>query len=50
MAVEVALEMPTEKRVLYEFGPFRADPDKQILLRQDQVVPVTPKVSGAAQR
>ena len=30
-------------KVLYEFGPFRVDPEKQVLLREDQPVPVTPK-------
>ena len=35
--------MATESKVLYEFGPFRLDPDKQALLREDQPVPITPK-------
>jgi eukaryotic-like serine/threonine-protein kinase len=35
--------MATQPKVLYEFGPFRVDPDKQVLLREDQPVPVTPK-------
>ena len=35
--------MAAEPRVLYEFGPFRVDPDKQVLLREDQPVSVTPK-------
>jgi eukaryotic-like serine/threonine-protein kinase len=35
--------MATESKVLYEFGPFRVDPDKQALLREDQPVPITPK-------
>jgi TolB-like protein/Tfp pilus assembly protein PilF len=30
-------------KVLYEFGPFRVDPDKQVLLREDQPVSITPK-------
>jgi DNA-binding winged helix-turn-helix (wHTH) protein/tetratricopeptide (TPR) repeat protein len=36
--------MVTEPKVLYEFGPFRVDPDKQVLLREDQPVAITPKV------
>ena len=28
---------------LYEFGPFRADPDKELLLRAGEQVPLTPK-------
>ena len=36
--------MVTEPNVLYEFGPFRVDPDKQVLLREDQPVAITPKV------
>ncbi|MGA9509378.1 MAG: winged helix-turn-helix domain-containing protein [Candidatus Sulfotelmatobacter sp.] len=28
---------------LYEFGPFRVDPDKEILLRAGEPVPLTPK-------
>src|SRR5271157_495953 len=35
--------MPAGPKVLYEFGPFRVDPEKQVLLREDQPVPVTPK-------
>jgi DNA-binding winged helix-turn-helix (wHTH) protein len=30
-------------KVLYEFGPFRVDPDQQVLLRDGKPVPVTPK-------
>jgi DNA-binding winged helix-turn-helix (wHTH) protein len=29
---------------LYEFGPFRMDTDQRLLVRNDEVVPVTPKV------
>src|SRR6202522_4529340 len=36
--------MAPEPRVLYEFGPFRMDPDKQVLFRENQPIPVTPKV------
>jgi DNA-binding winged helix-turn-helix (wHTH) protein len=35
--------MATEPRIVYEFGPFRMDPDKQTLLRENVPVPVTPK-------
>jgi DNA-binding winged helix-turn-helix (wHTH) protein len=35
--------MATDPRIVYEFGPFHMDPDKQILLRGDDPVPVTPK-------
>jgi DNA-binding winged helix-turn-helix (wHTH) protein/Tol biopolymer transport system component len=35
--------MATDPRVTYEFGPFHMDPDKQILRRGDDVVPVPPK-------
>lgn len=28
---------------LYEFGPFRVDAEKELLLRGDQTVPLTPK-------
>ena len=37
------LGMGTDPKVLYEFGPFRVDPEKQILLREGEPVPVTPK-------
>jgi DNA-binding winged helix-turn-helix (wHTH) protein/tetratricopeptide (TPR) repeat protein len=30
-------------RELYEFGPFRVDPDKETLLRAGEMVPLTPK-------
>ena len=30
-------------RELYEFGPFRVDADKEVLLRDGQTVPLTPK-------
>src|SRR5215831_658689 len=28
---------------LYEFGPFRVDPEKELLLREGETVPLTPK-------
>lgn len=30
-------------RQLYEFGPFRLDAEKELLLRQDETVPIAPK-------
>ncbi len=35
--------MAAGPKVLYEFGPFRVDPEKQILLRDNQPVSITPK-------
>ncbi len=35
--------MPAGPKVLYEFGSFRVDPEKQVLLRDNQPVAVTPK-------
>ncbi len=35
--------MNSDPKVVYEFGPFRMDPDTQVLLRDGQVVVVTPK-------
>src|SRR3974390_3189661 len=35
--------MPSRPKVLYEFGPFRVDPDKQVLLRENQPISLTPK-------
>jgi DNA-binding winged helix-turn-helix (wHTH) protein/tetratricopeptide (TPR) repeat protein len=35
--------MATETKQLYEFGPFRLDPDKLVLLRDDRPVPLPPK-------
>jgi Tol biopolymer transport system component/DNA-binding winged helix-turn-helix (wHTH) protein len=35
--------MSGSKRHCYAFGPFRADPLKRLLLREGQVVPITPK-------
>jgi DNA-binding winged helix-turn-helix (wHTH) protein/Tfp pilus assembly protein PilF len=35
--------MATGPKVLYEFGPFRVDPDKQVLMREKQLVAITPK-------
>ena len=35
--------MTAAPKVFYEFGPFRLDPDKQLLLRQNQPIAITPK-------
>jgi DNA-binding winged helix-turn-helix (wHTH) protein len=35
--------MVTDPRIVYEFGPFQMDPDKQTLRRGDNLVPVPPK-------
>jgi eukaryotic-like serine/threonine-protein kinase len=35
--------MGTEPKIVYEFGPFRVDPDRQLLLRENQPVALTPK-------
>src|ERR1043166_69163 len=35
--------MPEDKH-LYEFGPFRLDPAERLLLRNNQAVPLAPKV------
>src|SRR5271156_2752804 len=36
--------MVTEPKVLYEFGPFRVDPEKQVVLREKYPVAISPKV------
>lgn len=35
--------MAAEPKILYEFGPFRLDPDKAMLLREGQPLAITPK-------
>ena len=37
-----AVTNPTAKQ-LYEFGPFQVDPEKELLLREGETVPLTPK-------
>jgi len=32
-----------QRKVLYQFGPFRVDPDKELLFRAGEPVPLTPK-------
>src|SRR6516162_6503940 len=32
-----------QKIKLYEFGPFRVDPEKELLLRGNETIPLTPK-------
>ena len=38
------LRVITEPKVLYEFGPFRVDPERRVLLREDHPVAISPKV------
>src|SRR3954453_9069928 len=35
--------MPSQIKRLYEFGPFRLDPRKRLLLSENEPVPLTPK-------
>lgn len=35
--------MATTPKVIYEFGPFRLDPERQQLFREQQALPITPK-------
>jgi len=35
--------MPRETLHFYEFGPYRVDPSRRLLLRNGEVVPLTPK-------
>ena len=35
--------MASGPKIFYEFGPFRVDPEKQVLLRENQPVAITPK-------
>jgi DNA-binding winged helix-turn-helix (wHTH) protein len=37
--------MEKKIKALYEFGPFRLDPDERLLLREGRVVPLTLKLS-----
>jgi eukaryotic-like serine/threonine-protein kinase len=39
----MALSADQKTRQLYEFGPFRVDPEKELLLRHDEAVPLAPK-------
>src|SRR5688500_16793738 len=36
--------MNVQDKIIYEFGSFRLDPVQHILLRDGQIVPLTPKV------
>ena len=42
--VPLSTAMTNGPKVLYEFGPFQVDPAKQVLLRENQPVAITPKV------
>ncbi|QQS45663.1 MAG: alpha/beta fold hydrolase [Acidobacteriota bacterium] len=35
--------MPGQTRYIYEFGPFRLDPDERVLTREDEILSLTPK-------
>src|SRR5580692_13102705 len=37
------LDQVHNAKMLYEFGPFRVDPDKETLVRGGEIVPLTPK-------
>jgi DNA-binding winged helix-turn-helix (wHTH) protein len=39
----MAASTEPKTRQLYEFGPFRLDPQKDVLLREDEIVPIAPK-------
>jgi eukaryotic-like serine/threonine-protein kinase len=39
----VATNTEPKTRQLYEFGPFRVDPEKELLLREEETVPIAPK-------
>lgn len=39
----MASSVDQETKQLYGFGPFRVDPDKELLLREDEAVPIAPK-------
>ncbi|MFY9675835.1 MAG: winged helix-turn-helix domain-containing protein [Terriglobales bacterium] len=39
----MALSADQKTRQLYEFGPFRVDPEKELLLRDNQSIPLAPK-------
>src|SRR5215471_3393516 len=43
MVVPMAAGADQKTKQLYQFGPFRLDPDKELLLRDDQTVPLAPK-------
>ena len=42
--VTLSTAMTNGPKVLYEFGPFQVDPAKQVLLRGNEPVAITPKV------
>lgn len=42
-ALRMSVSENQRLKELYEFGPFRVDPEKEILLRAGQPVPLTPK-------
>ena len=42
-ASHMAVSADQKTRQLYAFGPFRVDPQKQLLLRDNEAIPVAPK-------
>ena len=43
MGYPMPADADRKAKQLYEFGPFRVDPEKELLLRGDETVPLTPK-------
>src|SRR5215510_15386018 len=41
---QVVRSMATSSNITYEFGPFRMDTDRYLLLRDEQSIPLSPKV------
>jgi len=39
----MATSADQKTKQLYEFGPFRVDPERQLLLRDDEAIPLAPK-------
>jgi DNA-binding winged helix-turn-helix (wHTH) protein len=42
-SIPMASNADQKTRQLYEFGPFRLDPEKELLLRDNQAIPLAPK-------
>jgi DNA-binding winged helix-turn-helix (wHTH) protein/TolA-binding protein len=40
----MATSSDQKTKQLYEFGPFRVDPERELLLRDDETIPLAPKV------
>jgi DNA-binding winged helix-turn-helix (wHTH) protein len=41
--IPMAASEDQKAKQLYEFGPFRLDPEKELLLRDNEAIPLTPK-------